>query len=138
LRVFEEVGMDDERAVEREITLPVPPDEAWELVTDREHLQRWLAPEVDIDVRRGGDVRIVEDDGEERTGTVELVDAPNRLRFVWETARDDLTVVEITVSPDEGGSRIAITEREPFLVEAVAGTVVPLVRRPAGPLALAA
>ena len=130
--------MDDERAIEREITLPVPPEEAWELVTDREHLERWLAPEVDIDMRRGGDVRIVEDDGEERTGTVELVDAPNRLRFVWETEGDELTVVEITVSPDEGGSRIAITEREPFLVEAVARTVVPLPRRPAGPLALAA
>ena len=130
--------MDDERAVEREITLPLPPDEAWQLVTEREHLERWLAPDVDIEVRRGGHVRIVGDDGEERTGTVELVDAPNRLRFVWETADDDLTVVEITVSPDEGGSRIAITEREPFLVEAVAGTVVPFERRHAEPLALAA
>jgi len=138
LHLIEEVRMDDERAIEREITLPVPPEEAWELVTDRDHLRRWLAPEVDIDMRRGGDVRIVEDDGEERTGTVELVDAPNRLRFVWETEGDELTVVEITVSPDEGGSRIAITEREPFLVEAVARTVVPLPRRPAGPLALAA
>ena len=51
--------------VEREITVPVPPDEAWTLVTDAEELQRWLAPEVEIDLRDGGEVRIVGDDGSE-------------------------------------------------------------------------
>ena len=81
--------MSEEQSVEREITVPVAPEEAWELVTERRHLERWLAPEVDIDLRDGGDVRVVGDDGVERTGTVELIDAPSRLRFTWEAERED-------------------------------------------------
>jgi uncharacterized protein YndB with AHSA1/START domain len=118
--------MSEDQTVEREITVPLPPDEAWELVTEREHLEQWLAPEVDIDVRRGGDVRVVGDDGVERTGTVELVDAPNRLRFTWEAGEDGPRIVEINVSPIEDGTRIGIIEREPLHVEAIAGNVIPL------------
>jgi uncharacterized protein YndB with AHSA1/START domain len=121
----------EEQTVEREITVPVPPEEAWELVTERRHLERWLAPEVDIDVRHGGDVRIVGDDGVERTGTVELVEAPNRLRFTWEAGDDGPTIVEINVSPIEDGTRIGVVEREPLRIEAVAPNVVSL--RSAGP-----
>lgn len=130
--------MDDEgQTIEREITVPVEPERAWELVTEREHLEQWLAPEVEIDVRRGGGVRVVDDEGVERTGTVELVDAPRRLRFTWESEDADLTVVEISVSPIEEGARIGVVEREPIHVEA-AGSVIPLRRRDHGPVLLAA
>ena len=83
--------------VEREITVPVPPDEAWTLVTDAEELQRWLAP-----------------DG-------------------------DPSIVEISVDPEEDGSRIRVSERP--VVEPVAAIGVVLefpVSRTRGPLALAA
>ena len=131
--------MSEEQSVEREITVPVAPEEAWGLVTERRHLERWLAPEVDIDLRDGGDVRVVGDDGVERTGTVELIDAPSRLRFTWEAEREGPTIVEISLSPIEDGTRIGIVEREPLRVDAVAGNVVPLRPTPAaGPLLLAA
>ena len=100
--------MSEEQSVEREITVPVAPEEAWELVTERRHLERWLAPEVDIDLRDGGDVRVVGDDGVERTGTVELIDAPSRLRFTWEAEREGPTIVEI--------SHLSRAEREAELV----------------------
>jgi len=69
--------------VEREITVPVEPDEAWRLVTESDQLERWFAPQVELDPRPGGPVRAVEVDGGERHGVVEQVDAPHRLRFVW-------------------------------------------------------
>src|SRR4029078_5960125 len=97
--------------VEREITVPVPPEEAWTLVTDAEELQRWLAPEVEIDLRDGGEVRVVGEDGDERRGTVELVDAPRRLRFAWTAPDGDPSIVEISVAPEEDGSRIRESER---------------------------
>ena len=125
--------------VEREITVPVPPDEAWTLVTDAEELQRWLAPEVEIDLRDGGEVRIVGDDGSERRGTVELVEAPRRLRFAWTAPDGDPSIVEISVDPEEDGSRIRVSERP--VVEPVAAIGVVLefpVSRTRGPLALAA
>jgi uncharacterized protein YndB with AHSA1/START domain len=99
--------------IEREITVPVEPDRAWRLVTEPEHLEQWLAPEVELEPRPGGDVRVVEPDETERRGVVEVVDAPRRLRFVWRVEPDgEPTTVEITVEPDDGGSRIEIVERE--------------------------
>lgn len=105
--------------VEREITVPVEPERAWRLVTEPEHLERWLAPRVDLDPRPGGGVRVVEADDTERRGVVEVVEAPRRLRWVWQVQPDgDPTVVEITVEPDGGGSRIEIAERELERVDA--------------------
>jgi uncharacterized protein YndB with AHSA1/START domain len=106
--------------VEREITVPVDPERAWQLVTEPEHLERWLAPEVELDPQPGGPVRVVESDETERTGVVESVDAPRRLQFVWRIEPDgDPTTVEITVTPDDGGSRIAIVERQREPIQAV-------------------
>jgi uncharacterized protein YndB with AHSA1/START domain len=130
--------MSEKQTVEREITVPMGPEEAWDLVTRREHLEQWLAPEVEIDVRDGGDVRVVGDDGVERTGTVELVDAPNRLRFTWETGEERPTIVEISVSPIEDGTRIGVVEREPIRIEAAGDNVVQLRRLRDEPVLLAA
>ena len=75
--------MSDEGTVEREITVPVDPERAWELVTEPEHLEQWFAERVELDPTPGAPVRVVGDDGGERHGVVEEVDAPRRLRFVW-------------------------------------------------------
>ena len=40
--------------IEREIVLPVPPEEAWEALTEPERLEEWFANEVELDVRRVG------------------------------------------------------------------------------------
>jgi uncharacterized protein YndB with AHSA1/START domain len=124
--------------IEREITVPVDPERAWTLVTDPEHLEHWLAPEVELDPRPGGGVHIVEDDDTERRGVVEVVEAPRQLRFVWRVEPDgEPTTVEITVSPDDGGSRIEIVERELERIDAV-GTLSVDAGRRSEPLLLAA
>jgi uncharacterized protein YndB with AHSA1/START domain len=109
--------------VEREITVPVDPENAWKLVTEPEHLEQWLAPEVELEPQPGGGVRVVESDETERRGVVEVVDAPRRLHFVWRVEPDgEPTTVEITVVPDGEGSRIEIVERELERIDA-AGVV---------------
>src|SRR3954470_19758977 len=91
--------MADDTAVEREITVPVEPERAWELVTEPQHLEHWFAEQVELEPTPGAPVRVVADDGAEPTpgapvrvvaddggeghGGVEEVDAPRRLRFVW-------------------------------------------------------
>jgi uncharacterized protein YndB with AHSA1/START domain len=116
--------MADDTAVEREITVPVEPERAWELVTEPEHLERWFAEQVELEPTPGAPVRVVGDDGGERHGVVEEVDAPRRLRFVWYAPPDGPpSSVEIEVAPDAGGSRISVTERELITVDAV-GPVV--------------
>ena len=124
--------------VEREITVPVDPERAWELVTRPDHLERWFAEHVELDPIPGAPVRVVGDDGGERHGVVEEVDAPRRLRFVWYEPPDGPpSSVEIEVTPLDGGSRISVTERELIAVDAV-GSLLSAPAQPPDLLALAA
>jgi uncharacterized protein YndB with AHSA1/START domain len=112
--------MADDTAVEREITVPVDPEQAWRMVTEPEHLEQWFAERVELDPIPGSPVRVVSDDGAERHGVVEEVDAPRRLRFVWYAPPDGPpSSVEIEVVPDQGGSRISVIERELIAIDAV-------------------
>jgi uncharacterized protein YndB with AHSA1/START domain len=112
--------MADDTAVEREITVPVDPERAWRMVTEPEHLEQWFAERVELDPIPGSPVRVVSDDGAERHGVVEEVDAPRRLRFVWYAPPDGPpSSVEIEVVPDPGGSRISVIERELIAIDAV-------------------
>ena len=73
---------DETPGVEREITLPAPPDEVWE------SLPSLLGDDVELAAEPGGRLRVREPDGE-RVGVVEEVDAPRRLAFWWVPAGDD-------------------------------------------------
>ena len=66
-------------SVEREIDLPVPAEEAWELLADAERLEEWLAPEVDLVPEPGTPLHVREDDGTERVGIVDDVVPGERL-----------------------------------------------------------
>ena len=77
--------MSDEQRVERSVDVPLEPERAWETVTDPDELERWLAPDVELDLREGGDVFVRDDDGRERHGTVVTVDPPQRLVYTWDT-----------------------------------------------------
>jgi len=113
--------MSDDTSVEREITVPVDPERAWRLVTEPEHLEQWFAERVEIDPTPGAPVRVVGDDGDERHGVVEEVDAPRRLRFTWYAPPDGPpSTVEIEVTPERDGSRISVVERELVMIDAVA------------------
>jgi uncharacterized protein YndB with AHSA1/START domain len=130
--------MADDTAVEREITVPVEPERAWELITEPEHLERWFAEQVELDPTPGAPVRVIGDDGGERHGVVEEVDAPRRLRFVWYAPPDGPpSSVEIEVAPDEHGSRISVIERELITIDAV-GPVIAAAPPSTDLLALAA
>jgi len=127
----------EQQTVEREISVPVDPAEAWRLVTEPEHLEQWFGREVELDPQPGSPVRVIGDDGGERHGVVEEVDAPRRLRFVWYAPPDGPpSSVEIEVSA-EHGSRISVVERELVTITAIA-TIEAWASSHRGPLALAA
>jgi uncharacterized protein YndB with AHSA1/START domain len=95
-------------AVRREVVLPVDPDRAWELITDPEELEGWLADEVELDPEEGGDVRVEWEDGERREGIVEEVDEGRRIVFVW---GEEPSRVVWTLDPVPDGTRFVVTER---------------------------
>ena len=90
--------------VNREIVLPVPRERAWELVTEPEELETWLAEEVEFEPREGAPVRTAEG-GEVREGMVERVEDERRIVFSWGES-----IVEWRLDDDPGGTRFSVTE----------------------------
>jgi uncharacterized protein YndB with AHSA1/START domain len=95
-------------SVRREVTLPVEPERAWELITDPGELEGWLADDVELDPEEGGEVRVEWEDGERREGVVEEVEEGRRLVFVW---GEEPSRVEWTLDPVPDGTRFVVTER---------------------------
>jgi uncharacterized protein YndB with AHSA1/START domain len=97
--------------IERSLLLDSPPDEVWKAITDESLLREWLAPDVELDLRPRGALRCRSEDGEERLGTVELVEEGERLAFRWrrECAAAE-SRVELRLEDVEGGTRLTVTE----------------------------
>jgi uncharacterized protein YndB with AHSA1/START domain len=109
--------------IERELELPAPSEEVWEALTDPERLSGWLADEVSLDLRPGGEASFRLGDTLRR-GWVEEVSPPGstagqaagggRLAFWWATDDEPATRVELTLEPGEGGTRLRVVETRPL------------------------
>jgi uncharacterized protein YndB with AHSA1/START domain len=107
--------------VERELELPVDPDEAWEAIADPERLGEWLGGEAEIDLTPGGDLRIGE-----RVGWVEEVAPGERLAFWWRLPDEQVaTRVEISLTEVEEGTLIRVLETSPLATLDVIGIPLP-------------
>jgi uncharacterized protein YndB with AHSA1/START domain len=98
--------------VERLIELPLPVEDAWELLVDDDLLQDWLASEVDLVPEPGAPLRVRDADGTERVGIVGDVEPGSRLAFRWwpRTAPDDESEVVLEITEAVDGSRLVVTE----------------------------
>jgi uncharacterized protein YndB with AHSA1/START domain len=90
--------------VNREVVLPVTRERAWELVTEPDELETWLADDVDFTPEEGAPLR-TEDDGQERQGIVHHVEAGKRIVFTW---GDSMVEWRLDDHPD--GTRFSVTE----------------------------
>jgi uncharacterized protein YndB with AHSA1/START domain len=101
-------------SVERSLELDATAEQVWDAVCDP---TGWLADSGWLDVRPGGEGRLV-DDGVERDVAVDDVQEGSRLVYRWWT-RDDgpsgASRVEITVLPTDGSTRLVIRESRPSL-----------------------
>src|SRR5579875_121710 len=86
--------------VKRELLLPASIQDIWDVVTD----DGWLADEVDLDLRPGGEVRF-RLGGEVRTGWIEEALVPDEaarrasLIFWWAVDGEPASRVELTLEP---------------------------------------
>ena len=103
-------------SVRREVLLPLSPEELWPALSEPDRLAEWLAPEVRIELRPGGDAAFDWPDGSRRA-VVEEVDEPRRLSFRWwecGNAEGDGVAgesrVEFTLSEADGGTLLRVTE----------------------------
>jgi uncharacterized protein YndB with AHSA1/START domain len=91
--------------VNREVVLPVPRERAWELITEPEELEGWLADEVEFEPEEDAPLRVAWEDGEEREGVVEEVADGERIVFRWGDSR-----VEWILEDHPAGTRFLVTE----------------------------
>ncbi len=117
--------------IEREIELPATVQTVWQAVTDPNCLSEWLADEVLLDLRPGGEARFVI--GEEvRTGWVEEISPPGaegrrtgRLAFWWAVDDEPASRVCLSVTGRENATVLRIVETRPLAVLDLVGVPLP-------------
>jgi len=123
--------------IERELELPASPARVWESLTDPELLVGWLADEVSLDLRPGGDASFRT--GEMvRTGWIEEVRPPirsseregehqnGRLTFWWSQDGEPASRVELMLwQVDPMSTRLRIVETRPLEILDLVGVPLP-------------
>jgi len=113
---------DQERRVQRETVLEAPLSQVWEALTDERLLGEWLAQDAELDPVPGGRASFRFADGEKREGTVLEVEEERSLAFSWARPGEPRSVVEFSLEPAVGGTRLVVVERGPILTAAIAGS----------------
>lgn len=112
--------------LERQVVIPVSPDQLWDALTEPTSLSAWFGSRVDWDLRPGGQARFVDDDGTSRLGVIDAVCPGRHLSFRWwrdEGTGGGASQVTYHLEPDEDGTRLTVTE------ELVAGNPAPVTAR---------
>jgi uncharacterized protein YndB with AHSA1/START domain len=106
--------------IERELVVDASPEEVWDAIVG----DGWLAEEVELDLRVGGDA-IFRSGRQTKTGWVEDVLAPERLAFWWAVDGQPATRVELRVLTEQDATRVRVVESRPLDVLDLVGTPLP-------------
>ena len=102
--------------IEREILIEAPPDVVWAVVTQTEHVGRWLSDSAEIDLRRGGGMVLTWDEHGSLLARVERVEPPHSFSFRWtrgagvEPREGHSTLVEFSLSAEGEHTRLRVVE----------------------------
>lgn len=93
--------------------LPVPPEEAFALLTQPERLRRWKAVTATVDLRAGGGYQFTVTPGHVAAGTYREVEPGKRIVFGWgwdgsDDLPPDASTVTVTVEPADGGTLVTL------------------------------
>jgi uncharacterized protein YndB with AHSA1/START domain len=103
--------------IERELLLPAPPEQVWEVVIG----PGFLAEEVELDLEPGGDARF-----DERSGWIEQCIEAECIAFWWSADGEPASRVELTLEPEaDGYTRLRVIEARPLEVLDVTGIPLP-------------
>jgi uncharacterized protein YndB with AHSA1/START domain len=103
-------------AIRREIDIDAPREVVWGIVTEARHLAGWFSDEAEIDLRPGGAILLTWHGHGVYRAHVETVEPPHTFAFRWvlrdgeEPVKDGSTLVEMTLTPIDGGTRLTVVE----------------------------
>lgn len=108
-----------EDRIEREMHIRAPIERVWLVITDPEYVVRWFGQRAEIDLRPGGAALFGwPDEGYgDGAAVVERVEPPREFAFRWMREADlpfdpdgVSTLVEFSLSPADGGTRLRLVE----------------------------
>jgi uncharacterized protein YndB with AHSA1/START domain len=105
-------------SIEREVLIEAPVELVWSIVTEPEHVGRWLSESVEIDLRPGGAALFTWDEYGAVRGRVERVEPPHVFAFSWvpepaksqEVVEGNSTLVEFRLSAEGESTRLRVVE----------------------------
>jgi len=104
--------------VERELEIAAAPEQVWELLTDPDHVTRWMGQWAAFDLRPGGEYRVGVQPGSVAQGEFVEIDPPRRLAYTfgWEAGTQSVvapgsSVVEFELVPHGDGTLLRFTHR---------------------------
>jgi uncharacterized protein YndB with AHSA1/START domain len=100
--------------VSRTVLIEADVADVWDALIDPARLEDWLADEVEASaLTPDAEVVFRWDDGRERVGVIEQVDAPVRLALRWVGGDGRESKVVLELGEEEGGTRVTVTESAP-------------------------
>lgn len=99
--------------ITRDVLIDAPPERVWAIVTEPRHVAGWFSDEAEIDLRPGGEMRLVWHGHGSYRGRVEVVEPHTRFAFRWLRREPDdgsTTLVEFTLAPEGEGTRLRVVE----------------------------
>ncbi len=99
-------------AVERSIEIQAPPSAVWRWLATPEALRRWISPNLEIDLRVGGEYRMLGSDGETSISgrVLELVPEGQLVLSWFEEGGDWIYPARllVTLTPTATGTRVCL------------------------------
>jgi uncharacterized protein YndB with AHSA1/START domain len=101
--------------IERTLHLPHPPERVWAALTTAEGLGTWFGNRAEIDLRVGGQAKLIWDSGDTAVLTIERLEPPRVFGYAWPVhglPDDDprRTHVEFTLEPTSSGTTLTMVE----------------------------
>ena len=106
-------------SIEREVLIDAPVEAVWSVVTEPEHIGRWLSDSAEVDLRPGGELKLKWAAIGTASGTVERVEPPHVFAFRWVTPEPDRepgaqggysTLVEFELRAEGEGTLLRVVE----------------------------
>lgn len=91
-------------------TLPAPPAEVWDALTDPARLGAWLAPVIDGRPAPGATYVLQMNDEETATCTVTAWDPPRELALVWDYTGEGRSELSLRLSEVDGQTRLTLRQ----------------------------
>src|SRR5260370_3154104 len=106
-----------EDRIEREVVVAAPRERVWEIITQAEHVGKWVGESAEVDLRPGGTIVLRWAKYGTLYGTIEKIDEQHFFSYRWnpgifgeKPTNENSTLVEFSLTPQGRETRLRVVE----------------------------